>query len=102
MTLHRWTAELKTAGTVLLIGMLLLMTVSGTASAEGQPDYTDTDKRAYFGIGEDRAADVFLVFPTVDGKDEYNMSMTDGDTRASFLGALNMISTHPPARGGTF
>ena len=101
MTLHRWTAELKTAGTVLLIGMLLLMTISGTASAEGQPDYTDTDNRAYFGIGENRVADVFLVCPTVDGKDEYNMSMTDGDTRASFLGALNMISTHPPARGGT-
>lgn len=61
MTLHRWTAELKTAGTVLLIGMLLLMTVSGTASAEGQPDYADTDNWAYFGIGEDRTEDVFLA-----------------------------------------
>lgn len=48
MTLYRWTAELKTAGTVLLIGMLLLMTVSGTASTEGQPDYADTDNWAYF------------------------------------------------------
>jgi hypothetical protein len=63
MTLHRWTTVLKTAGTALLLGMLLLMTVSGPAVAEGQPDYADTDNWAYFGIGEDRVADVFLVCP---------------------------------------
>ena len=90
MTLQRWTAVSKAARTVLLLGLLLLITVSGTAIAEGQPDYADTDNWAYFGIGEDRAADVFLVCPTVDMKDEYNMSMTDEETRGSFLGALNM------------
>ena len=33
---------------------------------------------------------MFLICPTVDMKDEFNMSLEDEDTKASFLGALNM------------
>lgn len=47
---------------------------------------------AYDGIGADKEADLFLVCPTVySGSEEsYNMSMQDEETKAAFLGALNM------------
>ena len=35
--------------------------------------------------------DLFLICPTVDMKDEYNMAMDDEETKASFLGALNNV-----------
>lgn len=53
-------------------------------------DYSNEENWAYFGIGEDKDADLFLVCPTVDMKDELNMSMDDKDIRRSFVGALNM------------
>lgn len=53
-------------------------------------DYSQTQNWAYHGIGDDKQADVFLICPTVDMKDEWNMSMSDEETKASFLGALNM------------
>ncbi|MCR5000581.1 MAG: DUF3089 domain-containing protein [Lachnospiraceae bacterium] len=53
-------------------------------------DYSDEDNWAYYGIGDDRDADLFLICPTVDIKDEFNMSMDDEETKESFLGALNM------------
>ncbi len=71
-----------------LLPALLLALAVAVCSAE--TDYADADNWAYFGIGEDRAADVFLICPTVDMQDEWNMSMDDAATRASFLGALNM------------
>ncbi len=58
--------------------------------AQPETDYANMDNWAYFGVGEDRAADVFLICPTVDMNDEFNMSLDDADTKASFLGALNM------------
>ena len=58
--------------------------------AQDALDYADADNWAYFGIGEDKDADLFLICPTVDINDEFNMSMDDEDTKASFLGALNM------------
>ena len=58
--------------------------------AQDALDYADADNWAYFGIGEDKDADLFLICPTVDMNDEFNMSMDDEDTKASFLGALNM------------
>lgn len=61
-----------------------------TAAAQPVTSYAEADNWAYYGIGEDRAADLFLICPTVDMNDEYNMSLEDTDTRASFLGALNM------------
>ncbi len=53
-------------------------------------DYSQQENWAYFGEGEEKEADVFLICPTVDTKSEYNMSMTNDKVKASFLGALNM------------
>lgn len=53
-------------------------------------DYADPENWAYYCVGEGKDADVFLVCPTVDVKDEYNMSLDDEKTKAAFLGALNM------------
>ena len=83
----------------LLVAILLFgfSTIAESASevpsaidAQSGTDYANADNWAYFGIGEGRAADVFLICPTVDMKDEFNMSLEDEDTKASFLGALNM------------
>ncbi len=57
---------------------------------ESSTDYSDEANWAYYGIGEDKGADLFLICPTVDMKDEFNMSLDDEKTKASFLGALNM------------
>ena len=70
-------------------------TYSGTVvetiqEADGGIDYAKADNWAYYGIGEDRDADLFLVCPTVDMKDEFNMSLDDEDTKTRFVGALNM------------
>ena len=53
-------------------------------------DYLDMSNWAYYGIGEDKPVDVFLICPMVDTKDEYNMSMDDEETKEHFVGALNM------------
>ena len=55
-------------------------------------DYSQGENWAYYAVGEDKEADLFLICPTVDmGVDgEYNMSMDDVDTKESFVGALNM------------
>ena len=53
-------------------------------------DYSDEENWAYYAIGEEKNADLFLICPTVDINDEYNMSMSDEETKANFLGALNM------------
>ena len=61
-----------------------------SSNYETEPDYSISENWAYFGLGEDQPVDLFLICPTVDMKDEYNMAMDDGETKASFLGALNM------------
>lgn len=64
-----------------------------TAAEAADPDivdYANEDNWAYFGIGEDKDVDLFLICPTVDMRDEYNMSMDDEETKARFPGALNM------------
>ncbi len=75
--------------TALLLVLALALTLSAYQGRE-RVDYAKEEKWAWYGIGEDKAADVFLVCPTVDMKDEFNMSMTDEATKANFLGALNM------------
>ena len=52
--------------------------------------YADAENWAYYGIGENKDADLFLICPTVDMNDEFNMSLEDEETKANFLGALNM------------
>ncbi len=81
----------------IVISVLILMIVAVAALIAGfgsgqaaAVDYSKEENWAYFGIGEDKDADLFLICPTVDMKDEYNMSMKDEKTKANFLGALNM------------
>ena len=54
------------------------------------PNYLDMTNWAYYAVGEDKPADLFLICPTVDTKDEYYMSLDDENTRERFVGALNM------------
>lgn len=75
--------------TALLLILVLALTLSAYQGRE-RVDYAQEENWAWLGIGQDKAADVFLVCPTVDMKDEFNMSMTDEATKANFLGALNM------------
>ena len=74
----------------LVVSMLCAPGVAFAVTEEPIPDYADEVNWAYYGVGEDKDADLFLICPTVDMNDEFNMSMDDEDTRASFLGALNM------------
>lgn len=74
--------------TLLMIAVLFFL-FSLAALAESV-DYGDADNWAYFAVGSERDADLFLICPTVDMRDEYNMSIDDEKTRQSFLGALNM------------
>lgn len=61
-----------------------------TAEPDLQPDYAKEENWAYFALGEEKEADLFLICPTVDTQAEYNMSMEDEKLKQSFLGALNM------------
>lgn len=73
--------------------MLLLVLVAFCSLASAQePDYADTCSWAYWRVGENKAADLFIVCPTVDlGTDGYtNMSLTDENIKGNFTGALNM------------
>ena len=63
---------------------------SGTSDPDLQPDYSKEENWAYFALGEDKDVDLFLICPTVDTKDEFNMSMDDEELKKSFYGALNM------------
>ena len=60
--------------------------------AAALPEYEKQENWAYYGIGAEaeKEADLFLICPTVDVNDEYNMSMDDEETKANFFGALNM------------
>lgn len=53
-------------------------------------DYSDPGNWVNYGIGENKDAHLFLICPTVDMNDEFNMSLDDEKTKASFEGALNM------------
>ncbi len=71
----------------------LNINISGDASGEAavsEVDYSIAENWAYFGEGEDKPADLFLICPTVDTNDEFSMSMDDEETKAKFVGALNM------------
>lgn len=54
--------------------------------------YSDKSNWAYYAIGVDKAADLFLLCPTVfsGSGNSHNMSLDDERTKASFYGALNM------------
>ncbi|MBR0376423.1 MAG: DUF3089 domain-containing protein [Firmicutes bacterium] len=62
----------------------------GADSDSVATDYSAAENWAYYSLGEGKAVDLFLVCPTVDMRDEFNMSLDDAETKADFLGALNM------------
>ncbi len=63
---------------------------SASETGSDAVDYADPANWAYLETDAEKSADVFLICPTVDMKSEYNMSLNDEKTKASFLGALNM------------
>ena len=58
--------------------------------ASGQPDYSQKENWAYYKIGKKKSVDLFLICPTVDKRDEYQMSLDDTLSKNRFLGSLNM------------
>lgn len=63
---------------------------TGQSTSPYDIDYADKGNWAYYAEADGAEADLFLIAPTVDMQDEFNMSMDDEETKASFLGALNM------------
>ncbi len=71
--------------------LLVLAAFCSLASAQ-EPDYADTGSWAYWRVGENKPADLFIVCPTVDlgtGGNK-NMSLADNEAKKNFYGALNM------------
>lgn len=71
--------------------LLVLAAFCSLASAQ-EPDYADTGSWAYWRVGENKPADLFIVCPTVDlgtGSNK-NMSLADNEAKKNFYGALNM------------
>ena len=61
------------------------------ATAESvSPDYDDPDSWAYFALGEDRGADVFIICPTVDTRSERNAFDLNDKLKGRFVNALDM------------
>lgn len=82
----------KRTAAVLLVISILLSALLGTGCERQSSIYSDVSNWAYYGNGEERAADLFLVCPLVDlgESGDMNMSLDNDDLKASFLGALNM------------
>lgn len=72
--------------------ILLIFVVLCSAAAAQTPDYADEANWAYWRVGENKVADLFIVCPTVDlGADGHkNMSLEDAKIKQNFYGALNM------------
>ncbi len=80
----------KKISLLVIFTFTLSILICGCGKSKSPIDYSSTDNWAYYAVGENKDVDLFLICPTVDMKDEYNMSMDDEDTKASFYGALNM------------
>jgi hypothetical protein len=83
----------KSIRLMLTVSLILacLMLLSGCAGRSGDTtDYSVKENWAYFAEGEGKEADLFLICPTVDNRDEFNMSIDDEETKQTFVGALNM------------
>lgn len=73
--------------------LIVSINLSGCSDQTDAADYSDNSYWAYFETDTtDDMADVFFVCPTVyfGSDDSYNMKFTDKDTKADFLGAINM------------
>ena len=69
-------------------------TIEFTKEAEAETsasvDYSSADNWVYFGVGDDKDVDLFLVCPTVDTLDEEFMSLENDVMKGYFAGALEM------------
>lgn len=84
--------KIKNVCALVFSAVLAITLFSGCSQKSEAVDYSNKENWAYYAQGEGKEADLFLICPTVDmGKDgEFNMSMDDEETKANFLGALNM------------
>lgn len=82
-------ASALTAAIILLSLCLSFITACGSTSGV---EYSSTDNWAFCATDISKDVDLFIICPTVDLGDEnrYNMSLSDDDKKASFVGALNM------------
>ena len=75
----------------LVLVLVMALTACGAQSRPvSDVDYAKAENWAWYGVGEDKAVDVFFICPTVDTRDEWNMSLTDEKTKTRFLGALKI------------
>ena len=66
-------------------------TAAPTPAPEAEsPDYNDPDAWAYFALGEDKDADVFIICPTVDTKSESNSFDLNEKLKTRFIYALDL------------
>lgn len=69
-------------------------TIEFTKEAEAETsasvDYSSADNWVYYGVGDDKDIDLFLVCPTVDTLDEEFMSLENDVMKGYFAGALEM------------
>ncbi|MFA5480184.1 MAG: DUF3089 domain-containing protein [Candidatus Muiribacteriota bacterium] len=75
--------------------LLLILILLNLAACGEKPeiiDYSDINNWAYYSVGENKPADLFLICPTVFGGEEnqHNMSLKDEESKQNFTGALNM------------
>ena len=76
---------------LVLVSVLFLFSGYGWKQNTAEVNYSLLENWAYFSEGgEEKSADLFLICPTVDIRDEKNMSLSDKDMKNNFIGALNM------------
>lgn len=75
-----------------MVGLVVLLTLSGCREDAADIDYAEAEQWAYLETEESGAADVFFICPTVysGSEDSYNMPLTDAAVKGDFLGAINM------------
>lgn len=84
---------MKKLNTVIVIFFVISITFTGCRKQQDITDYSEIANWAYCEIEKDqKTADVFFICPTVYGgsENEYNMRLNDMETKANFLGAINM------------
>ena len=75
---------------IFIISAFLFVSCASTGQAKtGRVDYSNPENWAYYAVGDGRAADIFIVAPTVDMKSEYNMAL-DEKNLFRMKRALNM------------
>lgn len=76
---------------VILISLCLVSCTANENEAKSEL-YSNKDNWAYFEIGEDKSADLFLICPTMfsGSSENHNMSLDNEEIKEKFLGGLNM------------